>query len=220
MKKILLLLLCLLLCGCSNAASLTSDLDKIFTESEEKPVIRKNNYSTYIDYYLPSDTTELEGDELSSVLSYNKSLFIMDVNVSGIICAKYYPDNVIEDEGFFNDEKLVYEKRSSFLNGDGENIDYVYKVYEYDNDYLSYFVSRDLIFYAHALKGDIAAVSSRIYLMAKGAKVKSSDVIAKYSSKDVIDYEKKQVNLFETIMPVNGNINDFLIGSNSETPAE
>ena len=56
--------------------------------------------------------------------------------------------------------------------------------------------------------------------MAKGVHVKEEEVIADYSLKDVIDYEKKQVNLFETIMPVNGNINDFLVDKKDEQSTE
>ena len=47
--------------------------------------------------------------------------------------------------------------------------------------------------------------------MAKSAAVRENDVISAYSSKTEVDYEKKQVNLFETIMPVNGNVNDFMV---------
>ena len=54
-------------------------------------------------------------------------------------------------------------------------------------------------------------------LMARSALVRSEGIISAYSSKEVIDYEKQQVNLFETIMPVNGQINDFLIGENIPT---
>ena len=53
-------------------------------------------------------------------------------------------------------------------------------------------------------------------VMAKGAEVRKSDVVANYSLRDEIDFEKQQVNLFETIMPVNGNVNEFLINRQEE----
>ena len=52
--------------------------------------------------------------------------------------------------------------------------------------------------------------------MARSAAVRSEEIVTAFSSKEVIDYEKQQVNLFETIMPVNGQINDFLIGNDVE----
>ncbi|MBR4421082.1 MAG: hypothetical protein IKS69_00935, partial [Erysipelotrichaceae bacterium] len=66
----------------------------------------------------------------------------------------------------------------------------------------------------------LVPVSSRILLMAKGISISNDDIIANYSSKDVVDYHKKQVNLFETVMPVNGVVNDFLIGQESEEDGE
>ena len=56
--------------------------------------------------------------------------------------------------------------------------------------------------------------------MAKGAIVRENDVIAAYSKRNEVDYEKKQVNLFETIMPVNGNVNDLVIGKEDTGASE
>ena len=43
---------------------------------------------------------------------------------------------------------------------------------------------------------------------------------AAYSKRNEVDYEKKQVNLFETIMPVNGNVNDLVIGKEDTGASE
>ncbi|MBO5526447.1 MAG: hypothetical protein J5946_00230, partial [Erysipelotrichaceae bacterium] len=82
------------------------------------------------------------------------------------------------------------------------------------------FASKDLLFYGYGTRSDIVAVSSRILLMAKGAIVRENDVIAAYSKRNEVDYEKKQVNLFETIMPVNGNVNDLVIGKEDTGASE
>ena len=194
-----------------SQSDLSQRLDAVFSQEMSAETIRRNNYSQYIDYYLPSGTGELEGDMLSSRFSYNASSFVMDINISGIINERYYRDQMMQDEGFFDPSKLVYERSSTYMDMDGREHAYTYRVYSYENRYLSYFQSKDLLFYGYASLSDIADMTSRILLMAKSAAIRESDVISTYSSKTEVDYEKKQVNLFETIMPVNGNVNDFMI---------
>ena len=220
MRKVMIFLVCIVLCSCAVYGDLTTRLDQVFSSAEEKETIRRNNYSSYIDYYVPSDTSELNVSPLSTSFIFNNSRMIMDVNISGIINSKYYEDQPLTDEGFFDENKLVYSHEGNFMDSEGELNTFIYKVYEYEKQYLTYFTSRDLIFYAFTNEEDIEAVTSRILLMAKGASVKEGDVIANFSSKEVIDYEKKQVNLFETIMPVNGHINDFMVDQSSSQSSE
>ena len=211
MKKILIVLLCFVLWGCASRIDIQSKLDEIFAEDATKRFFRKNNYSEYIDYYTPSDVHEIGTDTLSTTYEYSNARMIMNVNVAGIISAKYYPETVFMDEGLFDQSRLVYQRTSEFLNANEVYDIYRYQVYEYEDRYLACFLSKELVFYGYCDEYDLAGMSGKILQMAKSANVKSEDVVINFSSKDVIDYEKKQVNLFETTMPVNGNINDFLI---------
>ncbi len=220
MKKLTLFLLCIILCGCYQMKDLSFQLDAVFSKDETAEKIRQNNYSEFIDYYLPGDTQETGGDRLSASFVYQRSCFIMDVNIAGIINGRYYPKQYYSDEGFFDPDRLVYSRQGRYLDEAGEEHDYFYHVYSYDDSYLAYFVSRQLIFYGYSYEEDIVGLSSRILLMAKGATVRQDDVIANFSVRDEIDFEKKQVNLFETIMPVNGNVHEFMIGDQGEDDSQ
>ena len=211
MKKIIVFFICILLSGCVAQEDLSKRLDDVFASEQSAERIRRNSYSQYIDYYLPSGTGELEGDMLSSRFSYNSSNFVMDINISGIINDRYYKDQEMKDEGFFDPSKLVYERNSTFVDAEGISHEYTYRVYSYERQYLTYFQSKDLLFYGYASLSDLVDMTSRILMIAKSAVVRHNEVISAYSSKTEVDYEKKQVNLFETIMPVNGNVNDFMI---------
>ncbi len=209
--------MCICLYGCAQSLDLETELDQVFSAELVQEKVRRNNYSRYLDYYLPSDLHEVEGDMLTNYFSYNDSCFIMDVNISGIVNDRYYPDQKLGDEGFFDEQRLVYYRAGTYKDNEGNEQKYQYKVYGYDGEYLSYFFSKDLIFYGYATPDDIVPMSSRILLMAKGTIVREDDVAAGYSLKNEIDYEKKQVNLFETIMPVNGNVNDFFVSDDQES---
>lgn len=213
-------MLCLILAGCADLNSMSADLDKVFADDQSEKMIRINNYTDYVDYYLPSDAFELAADALALKVAYGSSSFIMDVNIAGIVNARYYPEALFADEGFFDPARLLYDRNGIYRDIDGNDKTYQYRVYSYDDRYLSCFYSRDLLFYGYASAEDIVPLSSRILIMAKSARVKEDAVIAAYSSKDVIDYEKKQVNMFETVMPVNGNINEFLLNKNDSGDSE
>lgn len=207
----LLILLCILLCSCAEYQDLITELDAIFAETSETTKIRHNNFTKYVDYYLPSDISEESADNLSTVLVFNRSKIIADVNISGIINERYYVDLPLNEEGFFDEGKLFYTKKGSYLDGEGNNKEFIFRVYEYNEEYLLHFLTSDLIFYAYGERNDLVPLTSRIFLIARGAEVRSAAVLADFSTIDVIDYHKKQVNLFETIMPVNGTVSDFIL---------
>ena len=207
-----MLLLCLILSACTSSENVYEQIDKIFENDGINETYRKNTYSKYIDYYVPSDIHEFQSGFLSSAYDYNNSKLIMNINISGIVNQKYFSDNPFSTEGFFDENKLTYEKKGLYANSGGKLTEYIYQIFQYEDYYLTYFYSQDVILYGYCTKSDLAGMSSRILLMAKGANVKTDDILNNFTSRDVIDYEKKQVNLFETIMPVNGNINEFIIG--------
>ena len=220
MRKAFLVLLCVILCSCASHGSLIQELDDVFKESAKTEKIRHNNFTRYVDYYLPSDISEETADKLSYVLAYNRSRIIMDINISGIINERYYDELPLAEEGFFDNSKLFYTKEGTFKDNEGNEREYIFRIYEYDEKYLLHFLTKDLIIYAYGERNDLIPLTSRIYLIAKGAEVRSSAVLADFSTIDVIDYHKKQVNLFETIMPVNGSIDDFMLETDETETGE
>ena len=212
-----MLLLCFFLFACSGKIDLLSQLDAVFTKEAKAMKIRKNNYTDYVDYYLPSDLSEEESGKLSNTFRYGESSVIMNVNIAGIINTKYYEEQDIVNEGFFDESRSLYRRNAYYLNTDGDSREYLYELYRYEDHYLLYFISPELVFYGYVSEEDVIPLTSRILLIAKSASVKDEDVIAVYSSKDVIDYQKKQVNLFETIMPVNGVIHDLMTDEAKES---
>ena len=211
MKKLIIVFICVLLCSCNTSTNIRSSIDEVLSVDNQIITLRRNNYADYIDYYLPSDVYEYSCDKLAYTFNYDESRIVMDINIPGILNSEYYPNKDIVDEGFFDKNKLVYKHTSTYLDMDNNPHDYFLNIYEYRKQYLVYFVSRELVFYGYCDEKDLIQVCSKIILIAKSSSVKNEDVLANYSTKDVIDYEKKNINLFETIMPVNGDIHDFLV---------
>lgn len=221
MKKIAILLLCLLLSSCSYlAVSDEYSLDDVFAKDQEAMKFRKNEYFNYFEFYLPSDLTLFDSDSLSCTMYYNNSRIVANVNISAILNESYFGDSMIKNEGYFDDGKLIYQKDSVYINSDDVSIEYSVFVYDYDHEYLVYLVSKDFTIYARSQRSDLIPLCSRLMMFLKGSNVNEDFIVNDFSNRDVIELEKKQVNLFETVRPVNGVVNEMMVDGYSGGPDE
>lgn len=204
--------MCLLLCACSNIVSIQKQLDDVFY-NEMDAKVRANNYTDYIEYYLPSDVAEESSEPLSFTFVSNNCHFIMNINVSNIINNKYFSNVKLIDEGFFDEEYLVYKHEGKFTDLSNRKVDFFVKVYQYEDECLVYFVSSKVNYYGYCSKDDVKLLLSKIYQMSKATNVLEDKIISDFSSIDVVDYEKSTVNLFGNIMPKEGRIEEFIINS-------
>ena len=214
MKKRLFLCLVLFLlsaCVSNDDASLKSDLDAFFDKVEDITTCQTNNDMTLYSYYLPSSMGEEEVDSDSVTLKYGDSKIIMNLNVADIINAQYYDDQYLSDDGFFNEDYLFYEKSGSYLSYDEIEKQYIYRLYKYDDEYVLHLKTSDMNYYGNVKVSDIRDVTSELFVIAKSTKVNNEEVINIYSNKEIISYQKKQINLFDAVLPNNGELSDMLV---------
>ena len=219
MKKICVLLLCLLLTACTYNEYDISKLDDIFIDNTSND-IKANNYTKYIEYYLPSDINEDECNQLSYSFNIEDDKIIMNINISDIFNDEYYDEAILTDEGFFDEDKLIYSKQGEFININNEDIKYLFKAYGYDDKCLLYMVSGEVTIYGYCVKDRIVLLSNKIYQLAKGCNVHNDKIIADFSSKNVIDYNKSPVNLFEPLFPTDGRVDDMMVDTDIEVTQE
>ena len=214
MKKRLFLCLVLFLlsaCVSNDDASLKSDLDAFFDKVEDITTCQTNNDMALYSYYLPSSMGEEEVDSDSVTLKYGDSKIIMNLNVADIINAQYYDDQYLSDDGFFNEDYLFYEKSGSYSSYDEIEKQYIYRLYKYDEEYVLYLKTSDMNYYGNVKVSDIRDVTSELFVIAKSTKVNNEEVINIYSNKEIISYQKKQINLFDAVLPNNGELSDMLV---------
>lgn len=215
MKKISVLLICLLLFGCAYNSDIKGQLDRVY-DSDAITKNRVNNYTNYIEYFVPSDINEAQSDALSFSFTGDGFGFAMNINASAIINKEYYDNYSLMDEGFFDEDKLVYSKSGTYINSAGKTISYFSKAYQYNDQCLLHFVSDELNFYGYSNLDKVGLMADKIMQMARACSIDKDKVIADYSSIEVIDYEKKAVNLFENIYPVEGRVEDLMVDKTPE----
>lgn len=211
MKKLIIILLVLFLSGCSTYLDLDASLDEAFSKEKTNLDIRDNCVVTYYDYFLPNDLVEYDYKDNVLLLGFNNSNIILNLNIPSIINDEYYKDYVAKDEGFFDEDKLVYSHIGTYTDLRNREQDYFFRLYQYDGRYLLHLMSMTVNIYSSCNKYDVEPIASKMLLLARTIKVDYDDVIADYSTKEVIDYEKKQVNLFDLVVPVNGKVEELLI---------
>ena len=219
MKKIITFLLCLLLSGCAVLAYTDPiTLDDVFAKDQEYIKLRRNEYSTYYEYYLPSDMSLFDSESLNTTMSYNDSRIVANINISGILNNRYYSDPLLQNEGYFDEQRLIYQKQGQLINTDHKELDYSVYIYDYDNEYLIYMMTKQFTIYGYCKEKELIPLCSRLLLFMKSASVNESYIIEDFSSRYIIELEKKQVNLFETIKPVNGVVNDMMTDDYTPEP--
>ena len=70
----------------------------------------------------------------------------------------------------------------------------------------------ELQIYAYCYEADLIQVIRHAFILAKGVNIEEEKIIDNYSAKDVIDYEKKQINLFNYVIPNSGYLQELLKG--------
>lgn len=211
MKKIIYLLVLFILCGCAsfNEADATSQIDNLLNKLDVKEYIRPNNSTSLFSYYIPSDVQEFDADVNSSYLKYNDSDIILNLNISAIINNKYYPENVYKEEGFYKEENIFYKKNGVLDLINGNTSSYVLKIYK-DDLYLIHFVTKEANIYASSNGIDLLNTIKKILIIASSIEIDEETIISTYSYKEVIDYEKKEIGLFDYVLPSNGYLNDLI----------
>ena len=212
-KKIFLVLLLFLLCGCISKTDLLKQIEEIVSTEESKDYkSRTNTVTDYFNYYLPSDCYERKGDNTTALIDYSASKITLNLNIKDIISNRYYYDQMLGDDGFFNSDYLIYQNSSTFLKNEEENLRYNLYVYQIDNEFMVHFQDMELQIYAYCYEADLIQVIRHAFILAKGVNIEEEKIIDNYSAKDVIDYEKKQINLFNYVIPNSGYLQELLKG--------
>ena len=221
MKKYLICILLIFLCACSSSSSLTDSLDSLLNNVNSISTNRTNNTLNYYSYYLPSDMAQEDGEDCV-ILSFLDSKIVMSLNVKEIINNKYYQSKYMQSAGLYNQDNLVYTKQGTYTTLNNETKDYIYRLYQINDSYFIELETSDLSFIAYG-DSNIKDLSRHLFIIAKSVNVDTDLVISDYSSKSVVDYQKKQIDLFDSVKPTTGSLsdlltNDAIIGNEDSNP--
>lgn len=208
MKKFLLLLLFVCVgCSIQNSSiqdALNTEMNLAYDEIPQTTNYRNDLYA----YYLAPDVGRVSATQMGNTFNYNGNLIQMNLNVQKIINDKYYEGKEYANI-HFPDELKVASFEGMFDTLEQETHPYVIDVFEINNQYYTTFKSDHVLFGSISNKHSVASIAAEMLRIAKSLVVDYNAVVTKFSTKDVITYESTSIDLFENIVPEEGNIEEL-----------
>lgn len=215
MKKILVLLCLLCLCGCAQKQTdLKTSLKQELETLAQAPIdnLADNNKPLYR-YYIEPSIGRRQSTQTSNIFVLNNQEFVMNLDIATIINTRFYENIMFKKKA---DSSAMISLSGNYL--DFNNLEYRYFLSVYDFEDGNYFISLSMQyvnFYAYCGYADIEPLTLSMMKIGKTVDVDTEKVINTYSSKQSSDYVKEKLNLFEKIIPDSGRIEE-LMGTSSE----
>ncbi len=211
MKRLFVVLLLVMMCGCASNKDINTELDSLLSDTNKIVSNHPNNSLEYYDYYLPSDMGEVSFDQESLVLSYLDNKIVVNININDIVNNKYYPEQYLTNSSLLDQNKLVYSKSGKYLTIKDIERDYILNLYQNNDYYVIELITSDLT-YITSSKAYIKDIVKHLFTIAKSVDLDEELIIADYSDKNIVDYKKKQIDLFDSTRPTSGDLSEMLIG--------
>lgn len=182
-----------------------SKLDNILSNYQTNDKYTTNNNTEYYSFYLPTDISEIEYDNIFHHLVFNCSDFMMNLNINAILANDIFEGLNDDPYSFLS----LYQIYSSDDNADSNEF-YKFSLYDVNGDYLFSYYSDKLSFFGRTTLFDAPELARHLRVIDDSLVLDASKVIDDYYSGTTIDFSKEQINLFDTYHSVEGNLSDLL----------
>ena len=208
-KRIIILLVCFIcLCGCQvSKDNLISDLDKILDDATVASISSKVNMNKgFMSYYLQPSIGRKESNATNSVFTICGNDVIMNIDVSSIVSQKYYASSSdIRNIGSMGNE--IFTKKGVFISSTDLVRDYQYRLFELnDAEYGIILQTSNIIMISVVSLGDVYNVSSEMMTLIRSCRVDEEAVVSAYSQKELINYQKETLEIFDKVYPESGTL--------------
>ncbi len=220
MRKIHLVLCLMLLSGCaSTQTDLKLRLENSVATMAQAPIddLADNNKPLYR-YYIEPSVGRRDSTQTGNVFLLNGREFIMNLDIASVINTRFY------DEILFNeqiDSAAMIAMEGSYV--DYNDLEFHYMLTVYDLQDSKYFIDLSMAyvnFYAYCEYAEIEELVLMMMKIGKTVDVDAEKVIAAYSSKPSTEYVKEKLDLFETVIPDSGRIEELMGMNPQETEEE
>lgn len=207
MRKILLVISLFFLTACN---SVNSNIDSWMNDyllglSDEKFNLVSNHDKKYYNYYVPSNISNIESTSTHNIFKANNVDIIMNLNIADIISRKLY-DKSVQNDKMYDDKYLIYtNNKHHFLDRS-----YTIDIYNLNDKYLINIFINDMMLSSYVSLNDLKDIIRDMLVIGASCDVYEDKVLSDFSFKDVIDYHKEQVDLFEMIIPKDGVLEELL----------
>ena len=209
-----------LLAGCSVTRSNVKELaSKQLDDAVTAEICSSVNINKgLISYYLEPSIGRISGNKSNSVFKIDGYEVVLNIDVSSVITTKYYGGGTNEQD--FRDidafPNQIDEVTGSFLSGSGIIKDFRYRLYRVsDNEYGILLQTSNLIMVGKTGRGDVLDVIRKMMSILRTCRVDEEKIISTYSKKELINYKKETLDIFQKAYPENGSLQDMISDSSN-----
>lgn len=210
MKRILAIgcLVCLL-AGCSSNIVSTGDIENTLAEAEQLPSYKANHFKKYYSYYLEPCIGRLQADSTSNIFCYNGIKFVMNLNVAKILQDVYYSEGESRESTLSALKDAEYSVQGTFEDSTSTTQNFEVEVGEVGSKYVLYMYAGNVEFFSVVNSNEITEIAEKMLCMAKTVNVSTERVKSDFSLRKDITYTAKKVQLFQSIVPEEGSIDEL-----------
>lgn len=208
-----------LLSGCADKSvsfDLSGNIENELSNALES-TIHDNWYGKrYYSYYKEPSVGRLDADEVSDLFVYDGARFIMTLNTESVLNNVYYQqtDTGAEDEWNLT---VLAKGSGTYLDRANTERDYDWQVYEWNGERLVTMHTEYVIFYAFTNELTVPRLLRQMMIIARSVSVHQDEVLADYSKKENITGTSTTLELFDSIAPVSGSIEELFLDSTSSS---
>lgn len=201
----------LLLCGCTVSKNdLTTKMNTLLDDAAVAMISSEVNMNKgLMSYYLQPSIGRRESNATNSVFLISGNEVVLNIDVASIISQKYYGDQAtLRDVDTFSNR--IFEKEGVFVSSSDVVRDYRYRLYELtDKQYGILLQTSNLLAVAVVPLGEVYTVSFEMMMLVRGCRIDEEAVASRYSQKELINYQKETLEIFEKIYPENGLLSEM-----------
>ncbi len=211
MKRLFLSLMILsALSGCVvNPNSIDQAVIESLKQAEREEISSNVNHTGSIfSYYLPSYIGKVQSTESSLVMSVHQERLVMNVDVISVVHASV--DSELRT--MFSVKEALFNYTSSFVDLKGFNQTYQLIVYPYNAKYFILLQTPEVIMSSQASLGNVMDIAYEMLKFVRTVSVSKQDVINAFSNREILNYQKTDLNMFAQLAPESGTVLDMIEG--------
>ena len=217
MRRIILLMLAVMLCGCSSSQSLQQRLSAECRQAEELTInVRPDNVKKLYSYYAEPSIGRRQSTVSGNLFVMNHDEFVMNLNIADIVNQKLYDQPQQKVQAHY--DHWLASEQGEFTDVNGEVQSYSVALAPAEQGQV-FVLCQTPYFSFSGLSNETSApqMASQMIRMARTAIVNVEEVLHSYSLKTQISYVKKNLNLIEEQIPESGRIEEMMPNKGDST---
>ncbi|MFV0380522.1 MAG: hypothetical protein ACK5KQ_06845 [Anaerorhabdus sp.] len=210
MKKIMLIFMIILIAGCSgNKQLLERQLVEKLDNVSKTQAISANNQKAFYSYYLEPSVGRRKVGKTYNIFIKDNLEFAMNLNIPFILTKE-------ESENKSYDIEPIMSYDGSYVDINNQELEFKCNIYQNRSHSYIEFNTKYMNFYASGSLTEVVGIADNMLTIAKSVTINEDRILTAYSAKEIVEFEKEQLKLYEVMIPENGRIEEMMVNG-SET---